>query len=393
MNKGLVTAFEMVLIASVVFANGLLIQTPLPDGWSTTLLDKYCQTISDVAFLDRYIKMNPTDSLAYRARAQSYAVDSYWHFVVRDCTKALELNSEDEVSRRLRAYANYQLEQDDAALSDYNLVINSGKSIAQDYANRALVNFRTKRYDNALADSNAAVEKNSLCATGYYARGLVEFQAGKDRDALYDAKLACQLDYEMTGPYILMGMILNERKRYNRAIIMCEQGLLHDPTCGAAHLQVAISQDKLRKYDKAIHSCTVALSVAENKSVRSGAYSTRALAEVHKHRDKQAIEDCTKALSLDPECLLAYDVRAKAYAELKKVAESEQDLQAAKKIRERLHIPEPGPEEATVEETEPEEKKRDRSEQQEFEQDDLDAEVLKPHESIHEIQNRKVQTQ
>ncbi len=390
MNKGLVSAFELALIGAVVFANGLLIQTPLPDGWSMTLLDKYCQTISDVAFLNRYIKLNPTDSQAYRARAQSYSVDSYWHFVVADCTKALELNNDDAISRRLRAYANYQLEQDDAALSDFNLVINEGKGVALDYAHRALVNFRTKRYDSALADANTAIAKDSLCATGYYARGLVEFKNGKDKDALYDAKLACQLDYEMTGPYILMGMILNDRKKYSRALIMCEQGLLHDPTCGAAHLQSAISQDKLKKYDKAIHSCTVALSVADTKAVRSGAYSTRALAELHKHRAKEAIEDSTKALTIDPECLLAFDVRAKAYSDLNRPAEAGEDKTAAERIRAQLNIP--VAEDLTLEEKQPEGLQKSKS-------DETDTEAIKLEElnpaggGERQKVNRKVQTQ
>lgn len=333
MKKGLIKAFEIALIAAVVIANGVLIQTPLPDGWSMTLLDKYCQTISDVAFLDRYIQANPNDARAYRTRAQSYFVDSYWHQMVADCTKSLELNNDDLLTVRLRAYAYSNLEEDEKALRDYDQVINAGQGGAQDYAYRSLIHFRMKNYDSALADANTAVRKDSLCAPAYYARGLTEFHAGKERDALYDAKLACQLNYELPGPYTLMGKIFNERKRYSRAIAMCEQGLVFDPTSGALHWQVATSLDKLKKYDKAIHSCNIALSVAENKSVRVGAYATRALAKLHKNMDKEAIADSTKALSYDPECLLAYEVRAQAYQQLDQTALAEQDLKAAEKIR------------------------------------------------------------
>ncbi|MDZ4838335.1 MAG: hypothetical protein SGJ27_31520 [Candidatus Melainabacteria bacterium] len=246
------------------------------------------------------------------------------------------MKKDDVVSRRLRAYSYYQLDKDDASLSDYNILINSGRGEAQDYAYRSLVNSQTKRFESAASDAAIAVKKDSLCAPAYYARGLSEFHGGSDKDALNDAKLACQLDYELPMPYVLMAMIFNKKQKFDRAILMCEAGLQYDPTNGAAHWQIAAAQVNLKDYDKAIDSCTVALSLADHRAEKSGALSTRALAQFHRSRNEEAIADATKALIFDPECLLAYEVRAMSHDRLNHTNEAAQDREAAKRIKERM---------------------------------------------------------
>ncbi len=336
MKRSFITGFEVLLIAAVVYCNGLLIQTPMIDSWSMTMMDKYCQTIIEIGFLDQYLKMHPDSWQAYRAKAQAYAVDSHWQAVVTNATKAIEINKDDSVSYSARGHAYYQLGQDELAIKDFDHLIAKGDGNAADYAYRSLANFRTNKIEKAARDARLAVSKDANNAVAYYARALSEYHAGKTKDAFNDAKIANQLDLELPMPYTLLAKIFTDCKKYHRAIATCESGLQYDPTYGATHWQLAIVQDKLGEFQKSIDSCTMALSLLHNKSEVSRVYSTRALSKFHGKRDQDAIEDCQKALSIDPECWEAYEVRRQVYEKLKVTAQAASDKETARKIRSKL---------------------------------------------------------
>lgn len=298
MKARMINLFEALLIGTVVLLNGLLIQTPLPDGWDSVLLDRYSQCLSDVAFLDRLIERNPKSWQAYLSRAQAYALTSHWQQVIDDCTTVTGLNSANPVSYRLRGSAYFHLDQNDRALADLNHVIEKDQGLASDYALRALVRCRIGQFQDALNDARQAAALDRKSGLAFYALAVSQYRNGLLDDAFNNAKISCLLDPYPPMPYVVMAMVLKDKGNLKRADHMCEIALQHDSTCGAAYWQSAEIKLRSGKFDQASNACMAALSLSDSDDLRSNIYFTRAQAYMETGRLTEALEDCDKAIAL-----------------------------------------------------------------------------------------------
>lgn len=87
---------------------------------------------------------------------------SYWSDVVRDVSTLLsEIDGEDNYFLFKRAYANSNLGNYDAALADYNTIINSNPNSSSEYNNRGVIYMRKNLYQQALRDFEKALQNVS----------------------------------------------------------------------------------------------------------------------------------------------------------------------------------------------------------------------------------------
>jgi tetratricopeptide (TPR) repeat protein len=290
---------EIALIAFVVFLNGLLIQTPLPDTWDWKYLDKYSQVIGDVAFLDTYLKHNPDSWEGYYARAEAYEIDGIWTEVKANCDLAISKKNDEPAVYRLRAKAHYALDENEKALADYKYLIDSANANAEDWSHCSMINSRLGRFDQAIADANKALEINHFWATAYQARAIAELELGQFARAAEDAQKATRLYPSFTMPYVIMAAVYNEKGEYKQAIEMCKTALNYDVVCGAAFWQQGVAQNRLRQYDDALSSLNFALSLATNDNLRARAFASRAVSFMHLNKNAEALDDCNAALAID----------------------------------------------------------------------------------------------
>lgn len=315
MQNGLVRFFEIALIATVVFLNGWLIQTPLPDDWGTSELDKYSQAVGDVAFLDAYLKRNPNSWEACFARAQAYAINGIWSEVASNCDSAISLrsvmsgNKPEPKIYRLRLKALYELDDNQAALKDLDFLMQSENAKSEDLAFHSLIKRRLGQTDQALDEANQAIFRDAKCAEAYLSKAWVLLDLNRTKDAFENAYQACKLKPNLVMPYVIMAAVFNEKGETAEALVQCKNGLLCDATCGAVYWQRGVAEDKQQKFEDALTSQNMALSLATSNDIRAQAFAARAVTLSHLNRSELASEDCDRALALDPGNAIAKAVK------------------------------------------------------------------------------------
>lgn len=168
---------------------------------------------------------------------------------------------------------------------------------------------------NALGDAQniamSLLRENNQDPDALLLRGRLFYLQGDNEQAIKHFKRALSLDPDS-----------RETVRYLRMV----QKLLRAKEDGNAAF-------KARRYREAINLYTAGLSIdPTNKDINSKLLQNRAQAHANLNEHEKAIEDCTKALELDPMYTKAKRVRAKAYGaagdwekavnELKSIAES-----------------------------------------------------------------------
>lgn len=300
---------ESILIATVVFLNGLIIQTPLPDSLDWKFLDKFGQAIADVAFLDIYLKRNPNSATGYAARARAYAVNGIWGEVVKNCNRAIELDRDDPEFFRLRGKALFELDENEKALADFNHIVDGGSATAEDLSIVSVLNTRLHRLDEAIRAANGALEKHAYWSTAFEARALAEYELGQYDQAMLDAQKSIEMYKERPIPFVIMSAVLNDRGETEKAIAMAREAIKRDAACGAAYWQLAVAQDKLKQFEEALSSANLALSLATTDEWRSREFGSRALVYLHMGKPDLAQQDCQAALKIDPGCKTAIEAR------------------------------------------------------------------------------------
>lgn len=308
-SNRLIGIFESILIGAVVFLNGLIIQTPLPDSWDWKFLDKFSQVIGDVAFLDIYLKRNPKSATGYAARARAYAIDGIWTEVVKNCDQAIELDKDDLALFRLRGKALFELDENAKALADFNHIVDSGSATAEDFSIVSLINTRLNRLDRAIANANKALEKHAYWSTAFEARALAEYELGQYDKAMQDAQKSIEMYKERPIPFVIMAAILNDRGETDKAISMARDALKRDAACGAAYWQLGVSQVKLKQFNDALSSVNFSLSLATTDEWRAKELGSRALVYLHLEKLDLARQDCDAALKINPLCKTAIEAR------------------------------------------------------------------------------------
>ena len=304
-----ITFAEIVVIAAVVFLNGLIIQTPLPDTWNWNFLDKFSQAIGDVAFLDIYLKHNPNSKDGYAARARAYAVDGIWSEAAKNYDRAIELDENDLELYRSRGKALFELDENERALADFNRITDSGTETPEDLSIISMLNSRLGRFDTAVADANKALAKHAYWSTAFEARALAEYELGQYEQAILDSQKSIEMYKERVIPFVIMAAIFNERGEDAKAFSLAHEALKRDATCGAAYWQLGVLQDKQKQFDTALSSINYALSLATTDEWRTKALASRALVHLHMNKPRLALDDCNTALKVNPLCKAAIDAK------------------------------------------------------------------------------------
>ena len=110
-----------------------------------------------------------------------------------------------------RGVANYNKNNYDQAIADYNKALKLNPKYVEAYNNRGNAYGNKRDYDRAIADYNKTLELNPNCAEAYYFRGIANHNKRDYARAIADYGKAIQLKPDYAAPYEKRKIIYREQ--------------------------------------------------------------------------------------------------------------------------------------------------------------------------------------
>tara|TARA_B100000579_G_C22817886_1_gene848925 strand:+ start:138 stop:1967 length:1830 start_codon:yes stop_codon:yes gene_type:complete len=245
------------------------------------------------------IQINPDDygnmAEAYIYRAVEKATSKDYQGAIKDYNEALKLNLKDErklLVFALRGRAKSESEDFQGGLEDYNQSLNfnqQDKHKAFLYLSKAWVKNNLKDYKGAIADSRKALKldpKDEHEGGIYQQLGFAKMNLKDFKGAIADYKKSLDFDPEDDFKVIIYG---------NLSFISMN---LQDHEGSKKYLNQAFSLDSV------------------NNEQISLLYANRCLSNINLNLYQEAIEDCTKAIDLNPKDSNSYNNRGVAFSNI-----------------------------------------------------------------------------
>jgi tetratricopeptide (TPR) repeat protein len=143
----------------------------------------------------------------------------YYNGAIKDLVTAIRVNPNYDKLPHARAflkrgYAHLQLNNNQAAIQDYNQAIYLQPQDAKAYVYRGLMRAnKYQEYAGALEDFSLAVARNRNDAAAYYHRGLVLYKLGRYQEALDNYNIALAQDDRINIPRLTSRSVCSENIR------------------------------------------------------------------------------------------------------------------------------------------------------------------------------------
>jgi len=232
------------------------------------------------------IEIDPTNA-DYRAKAGLYNMK-------KEEAKAAEAAADTSDDPHKRGLAQYRKGDYNSAIETLTQAIAQKPELAAAYKDRARAYFKKGDYDRAIADNTKAIALDPQYAAAYGNRADAYFHK---RD--YDRAIA---DYDKAIKLEPFDRAADEGRRI---AIARKASANISPAAAAAFKRGNEAFDK-KRYDEAIEEYGKAI---EENNGYVAAYVNRSRAYFHiehLHRSTLIINDCEKALEIDPECVEAH---------------------------------------------------------------------------------------
>jgi len=206
---------------------------------------------------------------------------NYSQEAIEQFTRALSLNPNHADAYVWRGYVYHCLNKHQQALDDWNQAIRLNPNDANTYCNRATAYNDLKNYEQALNDSNQAIRLNPNHVTAYYNRAFAQMELGE----------------------------------YQQAIDDCKEAIRLNPNHVAVHQHLTNAKNRLfEQYHVNAHQHLTNLTNTENRLYEQ--YFNQGITLINQEKYQQAIEQFTKALTLNPNDIQVYSWRRDAYIQL-----------------------------------------------------------------------------
>lgn len=124
-----------------------------------------------------------------------------------------------EIAYYRRGWVQHQLMDYDAAIGDFNHMIDLSSDFTWAYYSKGYSEFESEKYEAAIEDTTHFIQNHSYqFAPAYYIRGYSYYFQGNYSDAMVDAEYANTLDPDFENPYWLLGLLFDEAGNYEDAI-------------------------------------------------------------------------------------------------------------------------------------------------------------------------------
>jgi|GEM_PF-5356519 len=186
----------------------------------------------------------------------------------------------------------------------------SKQDLAIAYNNRGFAKHQVNDDKAALIDFNKAIEIDPNFAAPYFNRGWRLYRAGNIDQGIADVKSAIRLEPKEPFFYCHLGQIYDELNRPEEELAAYESGLKKVPNDICLLGSHGNELDRLERYSEAAQDYSRILALDPS---REASWLNRALDYIDLGANKAAISDASAALQLDPDDIDALSARGEAY--------------------------------------------------------------------------------
>lgn len=166
--------------------------------------------------------------------------------------KAIKLNPKDEIAYTRRGVINFELGRLPQAIQDFNKVIELSPESFFAYHNRAALKSKTNDFIGAIADYDHAIKLNPKSSEEYYRRGEAKFNAKMFREALSDFDIAIKLNSKNADYFVLRGSNKYNLGDFTSALKDFDEAIKLNSSDGNFYFKRAITKMQLDMNDDAL---------------------------------------------------------------------------------------------------------------------------------------------
>lgn len=299
-----------------------------------------------IASSTRAIELNPRSPLGYVNRAAAKANLGRFSEALVDADQAIANDPKCTLAYINRASAHLGLFQNDLALRDAEMAIQLDPAQPLAYLNRGLARSRLGQSEGALQDAETVLRSTPNNGHAYLLRGTTRFQLDRVTGAAADMLLAgTLLKQNYDGLIVLESYSAAERllrKGNLDAAVEAATGTIEaNPQFWAAYLVRGSAYLKQGRTQDALREAETALAL---QAESAWGMTLRGAARLRLDDARGALNDCTAAISQNPNYISAYRTRASAYAKLGQAVEADADRKRADELATDVDILNPEPE-------------------------------------------------
>jgi tetratricopeptide (TPR) repeat protein len=225
-------------------------------------------------------------------------------------SRAIRLRPDVAVAYRYRAYAYRELGDRLNALNDLDTAIRLKPDDVQAYADRATELFAQKSFEQAISDCNQVLALDPGRGAIYGLRGRCHAELGNSEQALEDFKQAIHADPANAVQYLQWRAELHlECGHWNDVLADCEAICRHDPQHVMAYYLRGVALAETGQNTEAINAFSTALQI---QPTHIPSLLGRARVYLQLGWSQQAEADCTRILTQEPSATIAYELRGLA---------------------------------------------------------------------------------
>ncbi|MGH1349625.1 MAG: tetratricopeptide repeat protein [Methyloligellaceae bacterium] len=157
------------------------------------------------------LKYNPDYEKVYGQLCHLHMQTRKHGSALKDCEKAIELNSSNAIALTNRGTIYLFRKQYDKALADYDSAIAADPKLAVAYSNRGLIYDARLEYKKALADYDKSIELNPDYSRVYYHRAVTQYKLGAIESAITDLAKSIEIDSKYRPAQALMKVLSNRK--------------------------------------------------------------------------------------------------------------------------------------------------------------------------------------
>ena len=309
-----------------------------------------------ITAFDKALKINPDFAQAWKLRGRALFILDKYSEALASFDKAIALSPNQFDLYYWRGLYLAQLKRFPESIEAYNQAIKFYPDYKLIYNSRGLSYVNLQKYQQAIDDFNQAIQLDPKNADYYHSRGLAYSLLNKHQQAIDDFTQAIQLDPKNAQYYNARGLVYGGLEDYKKAIEDYTEAIRLDPKDALYYASRGIAYSGLKDYKQAISDLTEAIrrdpknapytvgglrySEFKDNKILISSYNKR-ISIVYKARGdshwnlknyKQAIDDYTQAIKIDPKDATYYRDRGNTYFQLKDYKQAINDYTQAIKI-------------------------------------------------------------
>ncbi|CAL4069276.1 unnamed protein product [Meganyctiphanes norvegica] len=322
-------------------------------------IGNYLDAIKDlgVAFEQNSSQLKE-DSAALYLRAQCYHKLGNYEDAIKDlgviCEENQSLNKEDSTAYYLRAQCYQKLDNYEDAIKDLGIVCEQNPTehnetihqrlkqklqqrIHNDVTNALKMENYNQAYDMCSKALNIKTKNKHLIAQLYCDQATAAYELKSYKEAFKDANLTLQNDQDNKKALIVRAKCYEQREMYEEAVsdyaILYENNSSTENKDNLENSKLILKQKMVKdgnnafktgNLEKAISHYTKALEIqTTNKRINIGIYYNRALMFFRKKKIGRAKLDLTNCIELDPQHIMAYNLKARCYEAQEKFSKAQ----------------------------------------------------------------------